>query len=794
MTTSENNGTPAKAEIFSRFLDRVPALALAMLCLRTAELAAGIQAGAAPAEIARLTAAAFGQDLLSLVRFLPLLFLCSLPFLFLRPLQGMRRGLGLAWSLLLAAQYGLIQYFLTARVPLGSDLFAYSWSEIKETVSGGAGLEWLPAAGLALGLACLWAGFAALARRRRPLFPPKAAMALLALTLPVLAFAPARPSKPAAGTDYSYNLALNKTAYFISDGFAYFKPAAPLAKQAAQPGAPGLLGFTGLDPQYPFLHAEQTPDALGPYFNVRPGEPPNLVFIIVEGLGRDFSGPGASLGSFTPRLDQLAETGLYWENFLAPQGRTFAVLPSVFGSLPFGANGFSDLGERMPAQTSLPKVLKGRGYRLKFYSGFDMAFDNERPFLVRQGMDAITDDKGFGAEYARANSWGYSDGDLVSRALAGEAADAKQPFLSVLQTITMHTPYTFPGQAAFSARFEERLDQLGVAPGERGAYRTYRNIYTSIMYTDEALGRFFEESKNNPAYQNTIFIVTGDHRLPEIPMGTRICRYHVPLLIVSPLLKTPARIKSVSSQFDIAPSLLAFLAHNYGLPTPAAVTWLGAGLDLEPSFRNVHQVPMKQTKTNLVDFLSGTWFLNQDALYRLGDNMDISPSSDAAALARVAGQFGAFRAANEQFAKTLALMPEGIDASTAPYAEETRLKPAALPEPAAETAGLNVREVRVPDSAKPGELAIEIVFSNPGAAPSETFVPLAVLMTDGSKELSESYGPPLQLPAGGSAPVKLEIVSKKIPPGRYFLAVIPSHPDTGKSLGLGRYRIPVQLK
>ncbi len=781
-------------DIFSRFLDRTPTLALAILCLRAAELAAGIQAGLAPAEIASLSTAALGQDLLSLARFLPALFLCSLPFLFAGARRGTFRGLAVVWSLLLAAQYGLAQYFLTARVPLGSDLFAYSWHEIRETVSGSAGLSPTLAAGLALALACLWAGFTLLGRRQRRVFPPRFAMALLALSLPVLIFAPGRPSKSASETDYTYNLALNKTAYFLSDSFAYIKPAVPQPKQASQPGAPGLLGFNGLDPKYPFLHAEQTPDALGSYFNVRTGEPPNLVFIIVEGLGRDFSGPGAGLGSFTPRLDKLAEGGLYWENFLATQGRTFAVLPSIFGSLPFGDNGFSDLGERMPEQTSLPKILKTQGYRLKFYSGFDLAFDNERQFLARQGMDAITDDKGFGPEYVRANSWGYSDGDLISRALAGEAANTKQPYLAVLQTITMHTPYTFPGQAAYAARFEERLNQLGIAPGERGAYRAYRNIYTSILYTDETLGRFFEQAKKNPSYNNTIFILTGDHRLPEIPMGTRICRYHVPLLIVSPLLKAPARIKSVSSQFDIAPSLLAFLSHNYGLPTPAAVTWLGSGLDLEPSFRNVHQIPLKQTKTNLTDFLSGSWYLTQGELYRLGDNMDITPSADASALARVAGQFGTFRTANAQFAKTLALMPEGADTSTAPYIAENRLTPPEMPGAAAETAGLNVREVRSPETAKAGELTIEAVFFNPGVSPSETFVPLAVLMTDGAKELSESYGPPHQLAAGGTVAVKMNIVSEKIPPGRYFLAVIPSHPETGKSLGTGRYRIPIQLK
>jgi len=32
-----------------------------------------------------------------------------------------------------------------------------------------------------------------------------------------------------------------------------------------------------------------------------------------------------------------------------------------------------------------------------------------------------------------------------------------------------------------------------------------------------------------------------------------------------------------------------------------------------------------------------------------------------------------------------------------------------------------------------------------------------------------------------------------LPPGRYFISVFPSHPDTGKKTGAGRYRVPVRL-
>ncbi len=775
----------------SRFLDMVPALVLAMFCLRIAELTTGIQNDSTLPEITAAAATAIGLDLLSLVRYLPILFLCSLPFLLIRSRRGVCLGLGFAWSMLTLMQTALIQYFLTARVPLGADLFAYSWNDIRKTASGGTGPSAAVIVSLILALATLWFVLTLQNRRLRPALSPRTAAIILATALIVLITTPWRPGGTGSGTEDTYNLTLNKAAYFVDDNLAHLVPARLSAGAGRQSSAATGTGFHYLDPKYPFLRVEQTPDVLGPHFNIRKNNPPNLVFIIVEGLGRAFSGPGAMLGSFTPQLDRLAANGLYWENFLAVQGRTFAVLPSIFASLPFGANGFADLGENMPAHTSLMSVLKNNGYRMRFYIGFNLDFDNERVFLRRQGMDVLMDENNFGPEYKRANSWGYGDNELISLALKTENRDPRQPFLSVIQTITMHTPYTFPGQSGFYPRFERRLDELGITEERKAAYRTHRDIYTTILYTDSALGRFFEEMKNNPAYQNTIFIITGDHRLPEIPMSTRIDRYHVPLIIVSPLLRKPARIKSVSSQFDITPSLLAFFSHNYGILTPHAVTWMGSGLDMEPSFRNIHDFPLKQTITNLVDFVSGTWFINQNTLYALNDGMNIEPDGDTAALARVQAQFAAFRAANDQLARSETLIPDGTPTQLSPYQEEERIKPSA---PAADSDGmLSVREVRAPGSARPGALNIEVVFANTGAKATDTFVPLIVLLGADGREVSESYAAPQRLSSGKTISLQLPVNSLGVSPGHYFLSVIPSHPETGKKVGVGQYRIPISF-
>ena len=780
----------------ARFLQLLPALVLALFFLRIAELAAGGEVGATRIEFASLAANALAVDLVNLLRYLPLLFLYSLPFLLFRSPRASVLGLGLAWSLIVLLQAGLLQYSLTARVPLGADLFAYSAGDVGATISGGLALHVSVLAGLLIALIGLW-----LTLRSRSRWPPElstwTSIAILTLSLVLLGVMPARSNFSRFEIEDRHNLLLSKLSFFVDDTLLYLvdAQAAPIASPAMPAPAPDApaeaAGFRYLDPDYPFLHAEQTPDVLGPYFRIDPGRAPNLVFVLVEGLGRSFSGPDATLGSFTPNLDALGERSLYWENFLAVQGRTFAVLPSLFGSLPFGDNGFAKLGERMPAHDSILSVLKANGFQLRFYCGFDSRFDNERLFMQRQGVDVLVDKFNFGAKYQPANSWGFGDGELVSLVLDSEWRNPRQPFVSVISTVTMHTPYTFIGQASYNTRFEQRLAELGVPETRRANYRAHRDIYTSIMYADDALDRFFEQAKQLPAYQNTIFIVVGDHRLPEIPMATRIERYHVPLIIHSPLLKAPARIKSVSSQFDVTPSLLAFLAHNYQVKTPAAVTWIGSGLDTEPSFRNIHRFPLKQTKTNLVDFVSGTWFINQDQLYALSDGMNIEPSDNATAMLRVKAQFERFRATNAQFARSRALLPGDHAIALANYREQDRVR---LPGPTRDGAALiSVRDVRAPDSLPVGPLAIDAVFTNSGSAASETFVPIVVLIDANGVELMESYGLPLQLLAGQSTSIRLEVKSQGLPPGEYFLAVMATHPKTGKRLGTGRHRIPIRF-
>ncbi len=257
-------------------------------------------------------------------------------------------------------------------------------------------------------------------------------------------------------------------------------------------------------------------------------------------------------------------------------------------------------------------------------------------------------------------SWGYPDREVMRKALEMDRRDSQQPYISFVQTMSMHTSYSIPDQAEYIKRVEERMDQLGFDAIQKERHRTYEKIYSTIMYTDDALRFFFEQYAKLPAYGNTIFIITGDHRLPEIEMSTKIDRFHVPLIIFSPMLKRTARIESISSQLDITPSLLAFLKKNYHIDVPSMATWVGTGLDTDPSFRNIHHYPLKHTKTNLIDYISGMYFIDQDNLFSIGKDMDLEPMQDERKKNELIAEFNQYKAMNDRFTRELKLIPDSL--------------------------------------------------------------------------------------------------------------------------------------
>jgi hypothetical protein len=363
------------------------------------------------------------------------------------------------------------------------------------------------------------------------------------------------------------------------------------------------------------------------------------------------------------------------------------------------------------------------------------------------------------------------------------------PSFTLVQTMSMHTPFVVPEQEAYRKKVDARLDQLAVPAARREPYQRQRDVYASILYTDQALRQYFQQLEKTPQWPNTIVVITGDHRLPEIPMTTRLERYHVPLIVTSPLLKGPRRIRALSSHFDLAPSLLAMLSRQYGLQTPERVHWMGTGLDVDTEWRNLHRLPLKQTKTDLDDYVSGTHYLGQDRLYTLGDGLQPEPEDNPSVHERLRQEFARFRTDLVALDQSRQLRTPSTAAQRAAYSETARtLEP---PDRAALIQGVVVTATQgrwLPD----GSIEASGQFTQHGSQDAPVFVPLLVLIDEQGQQLGEAYGQATQLRAGQSSRVQLQLKPTNVPSGKHYLAMIVSHPDTGKSIGKGQYRVPVQ--
>lgn len=420
------------------------------------------------------------------------------------------------------------------------------------------------------------------------------------------------------------------------------------------PNAAMMMGVKGLikgaNTLYPFQTKQNRKDELSQYLK-KGKTPPNIVMVLVEGLGKTFVGPEADYEGCMPFMDSLAQKSLFWTNFVSTTGRTFGVLPAVLGSLPFGPSGFMEMGKDAPYHTTMIKLLKQNGYQTGFYYGGDASFDGQRAFLEKQGIDFILDEKNYPDSYEKIPpnsggfSWGYPDRELFRRSF--ELLNNKTPYLNVYLTVTTHEPFVFKGSEKYDARIKNLMLQYDNNP----KIAENQNAFKTLMYADDALRYFIETYKSRPEFENTIFIITGDHRMIPIKHKNELDRYNVPLLIYSPLLKTNKIFKSICSHADLPSTLTAYLQKSHKLSFPDSVHWLGNGLTYKTSFSSDKQIAIMRNKGDISEMVYGEYFITDGALLTIGDNLTLKRNDDKAILEKLVNQLDQFKQLNNYVCK-----------------------------------------------------------------------------------------------------------------------------------------------
>lgn len=276
----------------------------------------------------------------------------------------------------------------------------------------------------------------------------------------------------------------------------------------------------------------------------------NVIIVMIESFSADFMDRfgGKSFGKgLTPNLDALSEKSLFFTNFFATGTRTVRGMEALTLSIPPTPGRSIVKRKNNENLTSLGFVFKDRGYDTKFIYGGYGYFDNMNYFYSNNGFD-IVDRKDFlSDEQTFANAWGLCDEDLYNKTLkeANKSYQNNQNFMFMVMTSSNHRPYTFPENDA----------DIPTKGGGRVA---------GIKYTDYAIGKFLENVKKQPWFDDTIFVFVADHTAGSAGrLELTEEKYHIPLLIYSPSTIKSKTFDKYMSQIDLAPTLLGLLNFSY---------------------------------------------------------------------------------------------------------------------------------------------------------------------------------------------------------------------------------------
>lgn len=382
---------------------------------------------------------------------------------------------------------------------------------------------------------------------------------------------------------------------------------------------------------YPLLH-KNTYDPLGEYFKDFTTKP-NIVIIIMESMGGKAFFPSHPSLSFTPFLDSLKNESLYWPDCFSGSGRTFGVLPTILGSLPYGGTGFCDQSV-LASHLSIPLLLKKNGYHSFFFYAGWTGFQNMDALLAKEEVSYLNTAFPNNPNYvqrAKARgilwAWGNPDGELFDRSIEVLDSLSLFPMLNIYLSVSSHGPFCIPNQQKYIDEINKMVTKVDAET--KSFIQSNIDPYTSILYADEAVGNLFTEYKRKGWYDNTIFIITGDHCMHELGRDNNLQMFHVPLIIHSPLLKKTKSIKANVSHHDIAPSLLNLMKGKKIIEIPSIVSWLNYGLEMNET--NPKKVITFIPDYKIIEqYVYGNYYLMQDELFTIIDGQTIKPCSNEA--------------------------------------------------------------------------------------------------------------------------------------------------------------------
>lgn len=448
---------------------------------------------------------------------------------------------------------------------------------------------------------------------------------------------------------------INKSIYFYTRSFNYFQNIKPRFKTNNKSNRLFQQIWDSheyTDIEYPALHKFDNHDVLEPFIK-KTDTAPNIVVLIIEGLNDNFLQPFKGV-KLMPFLSSLSDQSLYWNKCFTLGERSFAVTPSLLGGVPYGEKGFTLL-DKYPYHHTLVSVLKSNAYYTTFFYGQGSWFHEKAAFFKYNNIDLIIDNSKFSSQYKKVITkgdkffWGYHDKDLFNQSFDVLDTLPASPRLDFYFTGTSHSPFAISDEDFYSSRFKDLLKQIK-DDKDKEFLNTYEKYFKSILFVDDALKDFFREYKKRKDFEQTIFIITGDHPMSEIPIKNALKKYHVPLLIYSEQLKKSGTFNAIVSHLDIYETILAHLSANFNIQVPEYSSSLGKKLITTNNVLN-RNIAFMNTNREIVDFYSNGYFLNNKNLYRVKDNLSLVNINNDSIYREINNKLNIFKKTNLNISK-----------------------------------------------------------------------------------------------------------------------------------------------
>ncbi len=273
----------------------------------------------------------------------------------------------------------------------------------------------------------------------------------------------------------------------------------------------------------------------------------NVVLISVESFSGDYLKHFGNKENISPYLDSLIPHSLFFENFYASGTRTVRGLEALSLGIP-PTPGQSIVRRPDNADMfTMGNVLKTKGYEVNYIYGGNAFFDNMGKYFGGNGY-TVLDKRDIPDSFVNhTTAWGIDDEGVFNYTLQQCDKSFKEGklFFNHMMTVSNHRPYTYP---------DGRIDIPSAA----------QSIAGGVKYTDYAINKFLKDAATKPWFNNTLFVIVADHcsksaGKTDLPVN----RYHIPCFIYAPALISPSLEQKLTSQIDLAPTVLGLLNLNY---------------------------------------------------------------------------------------------------------------------------------------------------------------------------------------------------------------------------------------